>query len=55
MSHLEERSGDLGPGKWADLVVLAQDPFQVDPDQLPEARVELTMVGGRVVYQSGSG
>lgn len=55
VSHLERRAGDLGPGKWADLVVLAQDPFQVDPDRLPEARVELTMVGGRVVYQQGGG
>jgi predicted amidohydrolase YtcJ len=35
----------------ADLVVLSADPFAIEPDQLLEVQVDLTMVGGRIVYQ----
>ncbi|MGH7642226.1 MAG: amidohydrolase [Candidatus Dormibacteria bacterium] len=54
VNQVEDASGTLAPGKWADLVVLAQDPFQIDPDHLPEARVELTMVAGQVVFDRGT-
>jgi predicted amidohydrolase YtcJ len=44
------RRGSLAQGKDADLVVLAPDPFPLPPDALRDTRVELTMVGGRIVY-----
>ena len=47
----DHRRGSLSVGKDADLVVLSADPFAIEPDQLLEVRVELTMVGGRIVYQ----
>jgi predicted amidohydrolase YtcJ len=47
----DQRRGSLAVGKDADLVVLSADPFAIEPDQLLEVRVELTMVGGRIVYQ----
>jgi predicted amidohydrolase YtcJ len=50
VNHLEHVTGTLEAGKAADLVVLAQDPFTIPLDRLPEARVELTMVDGRVVF-----
>ncbi len=54
VNHLESQSGNLAPGKRADLVVLDQDPFRLEVERLPEARVELTMVGGAFVYDRGS-
>ena len=50
VNHLEHVTGTLAAGKAADLVVLAQDPFTIPPERLPEARVEITMVDGRVVF-----
>ena len=49
--HRETTEGSLEPGKLADLVILSQNPFEVDPHELRKTAVVLTMVGGRVVYQ----
>jgi predicted amidohydrolase YtcJ len=53
--HREMTEGSLETGKLADLIILSQNPFEVDPHELGKTRVELTMVGGRVVYQQPSG
>ncbi|MGC8472791.1 MAG: amidohydrolase [Candidatus Dormibacteria bacterium] len=50
VNHLDHVTGTLEEGKAADLVVLAQDPFAVGPERLPEAQVEMTMVDGRLVF-----
>ena len=42
--------GSLEPGKLADLVVLSDDPLQVDADALPNIDVLVTMVGGRAEF-----
>ncbi|MFN2270697.1 MAG: amidohydrolase [Anaerolineae bacterium] len=47
---LEDRLGTLAPGKLADLIVLDRDIFTCDPMAIAETQVELTMIGGRVVY-----
>lgn len=47
----EDRIGRLLPGMKADLVVLSQDPFLVDPHTLPQIEVQATMIGGQIVYQ----
>ena len=44
--------GSLCPGKEADFVVLAPDPFSRPPEALRETRVELTVVGGRIVFEA---
>jgi predicted amidohydrolase YtcJ len=54
VNHLEASTGTLSPGKLADLVVLAGDPFRLEPPRLPQAEVELTMVGGRMVFDRGT-
>jgi len=49
-----ERAGDgrRRMHELADLVVLSADPFEADPAALlHEIQVELTMVGGQIVYQ----
>jgi predicted amidohydrolase YtcJ len=46
----EHRRGKLLPGFLADLVVLDRDPFELEPEQLPEVNVVATMLGGRWVH-----
>ncbi|MGC2475443.1 MAG: amidohydrolase [Candidatus Sulfotelmatobacter sp.] len=48
----ETTKGSLEPGKLADLIVLAQDPFKMEPLNLQKIAIERTMVGGRWVFES---
>ncbi len=50
--HREQTEGSLEPGKVADLIVISQDIFKIEPTELGKTEVLLTMVGGKVVYQS---
>ena len=42
--------GTLSVGKLGDLIVLAEDPYQVDETKLQEITVMMTVVNGLVVY-----
>jgi predicted amidohydrolase YtcJ len=44
--------GSLEPGKFADLVILDQDPRAVDPDSLKDIKVLETWMDGRQVYKA---
>jgi len=48
----EKTEGSLEPGKLADLIVLSQNLFQIDPHIIDKTKVLTTVVGGRVVFQS---
>ena len=50
----EHRKGRLKPGNLADLVVLSRDIFAVAPREILDTRPVLTMVGGRVVFDTGA-
>ena len=50
--HREKTEGSLEPGKVADLIVLDRDLFQIEPSDIGKTQVLLTMVGGKVVYES---
>jgi predicted amidohydrolase YtcJ len=50
----EKTEGSIEAGKLADLIILSQDLFKVDPDQIGDTKVLMTMVGGKVVYQDSS-
>ena len=43
--------GSLAPGKFADLVVLSDNPLKIPVADIPKVRARLTMVGGRPVYR----
>jgi predicted amidohydrolase YtcJ len=49
--HREKTEGSLEPGKLADLIIVSQNVFEIDPHHLVDTKVQLTMVGGRVVYE----
>lgn len=44
--------GSIEAGKWADLAVLSKNPRNTPPEALPEIRVDMTLVAGRVVYEA---
>ena len=46
----EASKGSLTAGKLADLVIIDRDLFAIPPAQIKDAKVLLTMVGGRVTY-----
>ena len=46
----EANKGSLTPGKLADFVIIDRDLFGIPPAQIKDAKVLLTVVGGRVVY-----
>jgi predicted amidohydrolase YtcJ len=51
-SHEEHVKGSIAPGKYADYVVLAEDPHTVDPDRIKDIKVVRTVTGGNVGYQA---
>ena len=50
-SYDENRMGTISVGKLADLVVLDKNIFEEDIEEIFKTNVEMTMVGGRVVYE----
>ena len=48
----ERIKGSLSPGKLADIVILSENPFEVDPDQLKNIQVVMTIIGGRIIPNS---
>ena len=50
----EEIKGSLEPGKLADLVVLSRDIFHIDPVEIQNTRVDLTICDGRIVYDASA-
>ena len=48
----EDRKGSLEPGKLADLAVLSADPLTVEEIGIRDIKSLMTMVGGRIVYET---
>ncbi len=51
-ARLESDRGTIQVGKLADLVLIDRDPTAADPDDLLDAKVTLTIIGGRVVWEA---
>jgi hypothetical protein len=48
----ENDKGSLEAGKLADIAVLAEDPFEIQPEKIKDLKVEMTIVGGEIKYQA---
>lgn len=46
----EKEKGRIAPGMLADMVLLSEDIFRIDPVEIEKTRVLLTIVDGRIVY-----
>jgi len=46
----EKEKGSITPGKLADMVILSDNIFSTKPEAIRNAKVETTIVGGKVVY-----
>jgi hypothetical protein len=50
-ASFEERfKGSIEAGKLADLVVLSDDLRRIEPSEIKDVKVEMTIVGGKIVY-----
>ncbi len=47
---MEDRKGRIKKGYLADVVILDRDLLTLPPEQIMKARVDVTIVGGRIVY-----
>jgi len=47
----ESVKGTLEPGKLADLVIVSDDIFTIDPVKIRDAKVLVTIIDGKVVYE----
>jgi predicted amidohydrolase YtcJ len=50
--NIEKRLGSIKTGKIADLVVLSDNPFDVEPDDIKTIKVLMTMIDGQIEFQS---
>ncbi|MGD8519839.1 MAG: amidohydrolase [Desulfobacterales bacterium] len=50
-SFEENIKGSIEPGKLADMVVLDRDIFSIPAEEIKDIQVEMTIVGGELVYQ----
>ncbi len=50
-SFEEETKGQIKPGMLADILVLSDDLFTIDPMKIASATVQLTIFDGKVIYQ----
>jgi len=48
---LEDKQGSIEVGKRADLVVLDRNLFEIDPDEISDTNVTMTIFDGRTVFQ----
>ena len=55
VNHSDQEAGSIESGKVADLAVLDQNLFDIDPEDVSETRVLLTLFGGEAVHGTLAG
>ena len=48
---MENKIGSIKPGKYADFVIIDQNPMMVDPDKIKDIHVLQTIVNGNTIYK----
>lgn len=54
LTREETLKGTVEVGKLADMIILSADPTSIAPEQLLKTGVDMTLIGGRVVYRRGA-
>lgn len=49
--HREDRRGTIEVGKYADIVILSDDPFTMPKEDVGKIEADITIVGGTVVFE----
>ena len=52
-SFEENLKGTIEEGKLADIVVLSDDPFKIEPEKIRDIKVSMTIVGGQISCKQG--
>jgi len=50
-SHEEKIKGSITPGKLADMVILSNNPALVPVEEIKDIKVQMTVIGGKVVWE----
>ncbi len=53
-AFLENETGVIEPGRWADITVMDIDPFvlgETDPGKILEGKIIMTIVNGEIIYR----
>lgn len=50
-SGREKELGSVSKGKFADIIVLDQDIFKIDPDRIADVKVDITIFDGKIVHE----
>ena len=53
-SYTEDENGTIEVGKNADFVVLEKNIYEIDPDEIKATKVDMTVLGGEIVYERES-
>ena len=48
----EQEKGSLEVGKLGDIVVLSEDPFEVEPGYIKDIPIAMTIIGGQLAFES---
>ena len=50
-SYDEDLKGTIEAGKFADITMLSENIFEIPPERIRDVKVEMTIVGGKIVYE----
>lgn len=50
--RLEKTEGSIAEGKLADVIIVDRNIFEIDPQNIGDAKVVTTIVGGKIVYEA---
>jgi predicted amidohydrolase YtcJ len=51
-SYEENLKGSIEVGKLADIVILSQNVFEIEPDEIPDTKVQYTILGGEIIFEA---
>lgn len=50
-SYTEDENGTIEVGKWADFVLLEKNIYEIDPNEIKNTKIDMTILAGKLVYE----